>query len=88
MNDGIEAKTLFQYLKREDPGCFSDGQLRTFQQRVKNWRAFEGPAWEGYFPQKHKPGKLSQSDVTHMSDLSLLVKGYSCPLKIAECLQN
>lgn len=30
-NEGLEAKTLFQYLQREYPGRYSDGQLRTFQ---------------------------------------------------------
>jgi transposase len=75
VNDGLEAKTLFQYLQREYPGRFSDGQLRTFQRRVKNWRAVEGPAREVYFPQKHKPGKLSQSDFTHMSDLGVTLGG-------------
>ncbi len=71
INGGLEAKTLFQYLQREYPGQYSDGQLRTFQRRVKNWRAVEGPAREVYFPQVHKPGKLSQSDFTHMSDLGV-----------------
>lgn len=71
VNGGLEAKTLFQYLQREYPGQYSDGQLRTFQRRVKNWRAVEGPAREVYFPQIHKPGKLSQSDFTHMSDLGV-----------------
>lgn len=75
LNDGLEAKTLFQYLQREYPGRFSDGQLRTFQRRVKNWRALEGPAREVYFPQKHKPGKLSQSDFTHMTDLGITLNG-------------
>jgi len=75
VNDGLEAKTLFQYLQRKHPGRFSDGQLRTFQRRVKNWRAVEGPAREVYFPQKHKPGKLSQSDFTHMSNLGITVSG-------------
>lgn len=70
-NEGLEAKTLFQYLQREYPGRYSDGQLRTFQRRIKNWRAVEGPAREVYFPQIHKPGKLSQSDFTHMSDLGV-----------------
>ena len=42
-NSGIEAKTLFEYLQREHPGRYQDGQLRTFQRRVKLWRATEGP---------------------------------------------
>lgn len=75
LNEGIEAKTLFEYLQREAPGCFSDGQLRTFQRRVKNWRALKGPAREVYFPQIHHPGELSQSDFTHMSDLCVTLGG-------------
>lgn len=75
VNEGLEAKTLFQYLQRQYPGRFSDGQLRTFQRRVKNWRALEGPAREVYFPQKHQPGKLSQSDFTHMSNLGITLNG-------------
>jgi hypothetical protein len=75
INEGLEAKTLFQHIQREDPGCFSDGQLRTFQRRVKNWRATKGPCREVYFPQKHEPGRLSQSDFTHMSKLEITIAG-------------
>jgi len=28
-NPGLEAKTLFEWLQREQPGRFSDGQIRT-----------------------------------------------------------
>jgi len=35
----LEAKTLFDFLQREYPGRFADGQLRTLQRRVKVWRA-------------------------------------------------
>ena len=38
-NPGLEAKTIFAYLQRCDPGQFPDGQLRTLQRRVKQWRA-------------------------------------------------
>lgn len=74
-NSGLEAKTLFEHLQREYPGRFSDGQIRTFQRRVKNWRATEGPAREVFFPQVHKPGKLSQSDFTHMGKLGVTIGG-------------
>ena len=40
---GLEAKTLFEWLQREYPGRFSDGQIRTLQRRIKLWRATEGP---------------------------------------------
>ena len=32
------AKSLFERLRDEFPGCFADGQLRTLQRRVKEWR--------------------------------------------------
>jgi hypothetical protein len=32
------AKALFERLQREHPGRFPDGQLRTFQRRVREWR--------------------------------------------------
>ena len=37
-NPGLEAKQLFEYLQRQHPGAFADGQLRTLQRRVKVWR--------------------------------------------------
>ena len=40
---GLEAKTLFEWLQREHPGRFSDGQIRTLQRRIKLWRVTEGP---------------------------------------------
>src|SRR6266576_1409623 len=46
---GLEAKTLFEWLQREYPGRFSDGQIRTLQRRIKRWRGTEGPAEEEYF---------------------------------------
>jgi len=70
VNPGLEAKTLFDYLQRQYPGRFQDGQLRTLQRRVKVWRATEGPAKEVFFAQQHHPGRLSASDFVHMTDLA------------------
>jgi len=75
VNPGLEAKTLFGHLQRERPGHFQDGQLRTLQRRVKQWRATEGPPREVYFEQVHDPGKLCQSDFTHMSSLGVRIAG-------------
>ena len=72
---GLEAKTLFEWLQREHPGRFSDGQIRTLQRRIKVWRATEGPAQEVYFGQKHEPGKLCASDFTHMTELGITIQG-------------
>lgn len=74
-NPGLEAKTLFEWLQREYPGRFSDGQIRTLQRRIKVWRATEGPPQEVYFGQKHEPGKLCASDFTHMTELGIRLQG-------------
>jgi hypothetical protein len=74
-NPGLEAKTLFEYLQRKYQGGFQDGQLRTLQRKIKSWRATKGPSREVFFPQVHTPGKLSQSDFTHMGPLGITIAG-------------
>ena len=74
-NDGLEAKTIFDHLQRTYPGRFSDGQLRTFQRKVKQWRALEGRGHEVFFAQSHRPGKLCQSDFTFMNSLGITIGG-------------
>ena len=74
-NAGLEAKTLFAALQREEPGRYQDGQLRTFQRRVKRWRALEGPGKEIFFAQVYRPGEWCASDFTHMGDLGVTIGG-------------
>ena len=75
LNAGLEAKTLFDDLKRRYSGEYSDGQLRTLQRRIKVWRATEGPPKEVYFPQRYIPGELCESDFTHMDNLGVTIAG-------------
>ncbi len=75
VNPGLEAKTIFAHLQAEYPGKFADGQLRTLQRRVKTWRCTEGPPREVFFPQDHKPGRLAESDFTHMTRLGVTIRG-------------
>jgi hypothetical protein len=78
-NPGLETKMLFTHFQRKYPGRFSDGQLRTLQRRVKVWRVLEGPAKEVFFPQKHYPGELSQSDFTRLGSLGVTIGGEPFP---------
>lgn len=79
LNEGLEAKTIFEYLQREFPGKYQDGQLRTLQRRLKTWRATEGPDVEVMFPQIHYPGILAQSDYTNMNDLGITIAAAPFP---------
>jgi hypothetical protein len=74
-NPRLEAKTLFLALQRLHPGRFADGQLRTLQRRLKQWRALHGPAREVFFAQVHHPGRLAASDFTHCTDLGVTING-------------
>ncbi len=78
-NPGLEAKTIFEALQRKYPGEFADGQLRTLQRHIKQWRATEGPGREVFFAQRHVPGRLGQCDFTHMNELAITVAGQSFP---------
>jgi hypothetical protein len=75
LNPGLEGKTLFGWLQREHPGRFAEGQLRTLQRRVKQWRALHGPAKEVFFAQVHQPGRLCASDFTHCTDVGITLAG-------------
>jgi hypothetical protein len=74
-NPGLEARTLFDDLRRRHPGRFADGQLRTLQRRLKRWRAECGPAREVFFAQVHHPGRLAASDFTHCTELGVTING-------------
>ena len=73
INSGLEAKTLFEELQRKNPGKFEDGQLRTLQRKVKEWRCLSGPNKEIYFEQIHYPGDLCTSDFTNMNELEITI---------------
>lgn len=74
-NSGLEAKSFFEALQRTYPGKYQDGQLRTFQRRVKQWKALYGPGQEVFFPQIYKPGECCESDFTRMKKLGITICG-------------
>jgi hypothetical protein len=78
-NPGLEAKTLMEALQRKYPGQFADGQVRTLQRRLKQWRATDGPEREVFFAQQHVAGRLGQSDFTRMNELGITIGAQSFP---------
>ena len=72
----LEAKALFEWLcESEDTGDYQEGQLRTFQRKVKRWRALHGEDKEVFFPQQHRPGEALQVDFTHATALGVTIAG-------------
>jgi hypothetical protein len=75
----LQAKTLFGLMCERTPEHYAPGQLRTFQRHVASWRALHGPEREVIFEQVHQPGRLAQSDFTHMDDLGITLGGVPFP---------
>jgi hypothetical protein len=71
---GLKALTLLDYFLREHPGKFKEGQLRTLQRMVREWKALNKDK-EVMFPQVVKPGVQSQSDWTCMNSLGITIRG-------------
>ena len=71
----LEAKTLFEYFLAKPESGLEPEHLRTFQRRVRHWRATCGPEKEVYFPQNRKPGELLQLDWTRASELQVTIQG-------------
>jgi len=69
------AKTLFDWLRRQHPGRFFDSHRRTFERRVRQWRALHGPGKAIMFRQMHSAGDLAASDFTHMNSLNITIAG-------------
>lgn len=71
----LEAKALFEHLLEQKPESYHAGQLRTFQRRVREWRAQEGPDREVFFPQEHRAGEAMQTDFMWGTSLGVTIGG-------------
>jgi hypothetical protein len=70
----LEAKTLFEWLCEQSPGKYQEGQLRTLQRRVADWRALNQEK-VAVLEQVHHPGEVLQSDGTWLSELEITIAG-------------
>lgn len=71
----LEAKALFEDLLEKYPQRYEPGHLRTFQRRLKQWRASEGPERSVFFPQEHRAGEAFQTDFTWATKLGITIGG-------------
>jgi len=67
--------TLFEDLQDRYPGRFSNKLKRTFQRRVKAWKALNGPDKEVMFRQSKEAGRLGLSDFTELCDIEISIAG-------------
>ena len=67
--------TLFEALQDRHPGRFGSHLKRTFQRRVKAWKALNGPDKEVMFRQTKEAGRLGLSDFTELKDITITIAG-------------
>ena len=70
----LEAKTLFEWLSERDGVQYQEGQLRTLQRRISNWRVLNRTQTLS-LDQVHFPGEVLQSDGTCMNELHITIQG-------------
>ena len=79
VNSGLQSRTLMMWLIDRDSEQFNWSHFRTLQRRIQTWRALKGPDRAVMFPQIHIPGKQSQSDWTHCTELGVKIDGQPFP---------
>lgn len=82
----FDATFLFEYLQDELPGHFPESKLRTFQRRVRDYRALKGPSKEVMFAQVHQPGRKAQLDFTRLKELGVTIRGELLDKLLFECI--
>lgn len=82
----LEAKALFEWLCEQHPDRYIAGQVRTFQRRIREWHALQGPGKEVYFPQVHQPGGRMSTDFTWMDGLKITIGGEQFSHKLCHCV--
>ena len=82
----LEGQILFDWLVGRNPGRYEPGQVRTFQRKIKHWRATEGPDKEVFFAQEHVPGEAMQMDFTNCNALKITICGELFEHLICHCV--
>jgi len=67
--------TLFEDLQDRHPGRFPNKHKRTFQRRVKSWKALYGSDKDVIFRQIKEAGRLGLSDFTELRDITITIAG-------------
>lgn len=82
----LEAKGLFEFLRKQPGSTLEPKHLRTFQRRVTSWRATHGPEKEVFFAQKHTPGLSMELDWTHARELEVSIQGAPLDHLLCHCV--
>ena len=78
---GIRSIGVFEELRRRHPEVHPNIR-RTFERRVRAWRALHGAEQEIIFRQEHEPGRMGLSDFTDANPLGVTIAGQPLPHRL------
>ena len=81
----LEARALFDWLCQQKTGKYQEGQLRTFQRRVSEWRALNQEQL-AVLEQVHRPGEVLQTDGTWLTELEVTIQGEAFKHILIHCV--
>jgi len=81
----LEAKSIFEWLSEKYPGKYQEGQVRTLQRRVADWRALN-QTQEAILEQGHRPGEVLQTDGTWLTELEVSIGGQPFKHMLIHCV--
>ena len=81
----LEAKALFAWLCEQKENKYQEGQLRTFQGRVSEWKALNCQQ-VAVLEQIHRPGEVLQTDGTWLNELGVSIQGQRCKHLFIHCV--
>jgi hypothetical protein len=71
----LQATELVQMLRERHGESYHQGQVRTLQRRISEWRALYAAGKEVFFEQEHIPGREAAIDFTNCSELGITIAG-------------
>jgi transposase InsO family protein len=81
----LEATALFEWLCQQKSDKYQEGQLRTFQRRVSEWRALNQEQ-VAVLEQAHHPGEVLQTDGTWLTELGVTIQGEAFKHILIHCV--
>jgi hypothetical protein len=81
----LEATALFDWLCQQKSDKYQEGQLRTFQRRVSEWRALNQEQ-VAVLEQVHRPGEVLQTDGTWLTELGVTIQGEAFKHLLIHCV--
>ena len=84
-NPGLEAQAVLQWLQVQKPGKYSDGQVRTLQRRIAQWRALHVEQVAS-LAQVHQPGAVMETDGTWLTELGVTIDGQAFRHVLIHCV--